>query len=73
MEQAQQVRSERGSLTVGLSGGVFQNKCLTELAMNLLQEAGFSVYVSESIPANDAGISFGQIMEVAMSSRTGIK
>ena len=41
--------------------------------MNLLQEAGFSVYVPESIPANDAGISFGQIMEVAMSSRAGIK
>lgn len=57
MAQAQQVRSVRGSLTVGLSGGVFQNKCLTEPAMSLLQEAGFSVYVSESIPA-----SFGQIM-----------
>jgi hydrogenase maturation factor HypF (carbamoyltransferase family) len=41
--------------------------------MSLLQEAGFSVYVSENIPANDAGISFGQIMEVAMTSPTGIK
>ena len=71
--QAQQIRTERGPFAVGLTGGVFQNKCLSELTMNLLQQAGFRVYVSETIPANDAGISFGQIMEVAMSSHTGIK
>jgi len=68
LAQAEQIRRERGIFSVGLSGGVFQNKCLTELAMSLLQQAGFSVYVPERIPSNDAGISFGQIMEMAMTS-----
>ena len=66
--QAQQIRTEHGLFTVGLCGGVFQNKCLTELAMTLLQQAGFKVFVPERIPSNDAGISFGQIIEVAMAS-----
>jgi hydrogenase maturation protein HypF len=66
--QAKQIRTERGSFVVGLSGGVFQNKCLTELTMSLLQQAGFSVYVPERIPGNDAGISFGQIIEFISSS-----
>ena len=68
VEQAKHIRDERGSFVVGLSGGVFQNKRLTELTMSLLQQAGFNVYVSERIPGNDAGLSFGQIIEVAMSS-----
>jgi hydrogenase maturation protein HypF len=68
VEQAKHIRDERGSFVVGLSGGVFQNKRLTELTMSLLQQAGFNVYVSERISGNDAGLSFGQIIEIAMSS-----
>jgi len=71
--QAKKIRAERDLFAVGLTGGVFQNKRLTELAMTLLQEAGFRVYVPERIQGSDAGISFGQIMEVVMSGRTGIK
>jgi len=68
VDQAQQIRTERGDFAVGLTGGVFQNKYLTELTMSLLQDEGFKVYVPEQIPCNDAGLSFGQIIEVAMSS-----
>jgi hydrogenase maturation protein HypF len=71
--QAKKIRTELGLFAIGLSGGVFQNKCLTELAMSLLQQAGFRVYVHERIPSNDAGISFGQIIEAAMSSTIAIK
>ncbi len=68
VDQARQIRTERGALAVGLTGGVFQNKYLTELTMSLLQDEDFKVYVPEQIPSNDAGLSFGQIIEVAMSS-----
>ena len=70
---AKQIRTERGLFAVGLSGGVFQNKCLTELAMSLLQQAGFSVYVARRIPCNDAGLSFGQIIEAAMADAKAVK
>ena len=50
-------------LSVGLTGGVFQNRLLTEYATTLLRTEGFNVYLPERIPGNDAGISFGQIIE----------
>ncbi len=64
VKQAKQIRTERGLFAVGLSGGVFQNRLLTEQVITLLRLEGFTVYISEQIPGNDAGISFGQIMEI---------
>ncbi len=49
---------------VGLCGGVFQNRLLTEAAMRWLQQAGFTVLLPEKLPCNDAAISVGQIVEV---------
>ena len=49
--------------TVSFSGGVFQNRILTEKAITLLSAEDFEVCLPELIPVNDAGISFGQIME----------
>lgn len=63
LQQALRVREEHGVTQVGLSGGVFQNRVLAEQAQCLLQEHGFSVWLAEQIPCNDAGISFGQIIE----------
>ena len=63
LHQALQVREECGDFKVGLSGGVFQNRLLTEKAMLLLQQHGFDVYLSKRIPVNDAGLCFGQVME----------
>ncbi len=45
---------------VALSGGVFQNRYLTEKVVGSLQEEGLSVYLNEQVPCNDAGIALGQ-------------
>jgi hydrogenase maturation protein HypF len=36
---------------------------LTEQALALLTADGFSVHLPERLPVNDAGISFGQVIE----------
>ncbi len=62
-DQAQQIRREHGVRQVGLTGGVFQNRLLTRLARERLQAAGFTVWLPERLPVNDAAISFGQIID----------
>ena len=62
-QQAHTLRLEHRIDAVGLTGGVFQNRVLTEHACALLQDDGFTVYLARDIPCNDAGISFGQIVE----------
>lgn len=63
LDQARAVRHDCGVTRVGLTGGVFQNRLLTELAAERLEADGFEVLLHERVPANDAGISFGQIVE----------
>jgi len=60
--QAVKLREEHKLNKVGLCGGVFQNRVLTEQALGLLAGLGFEVFLAADIPANDAGISFGQIV-----------
>ncbi|MGY6275571.1 carbamoyltransferase HypF [Methylomonas sp. MgM2] len=55
---------------VGLSGGVFQNRLLTEQAQAALRKAGFDVFLHEKFPAGDGGISFGQLIEASGWSGT---
>jgi hydrogenase maturation protein HypF len=45
---------------VGLSGGVFQNRLLSKLAVAALKREGFEVLTHRLVPANDGGISLGQ-------------
>jgi len=63
LEQAQRLHAQTGIRSVGLTGGVFQNRLLAETAMRLLQAAGFAVHLPHRIPVNDAGLSFGQVIE----------
>jgi hydrogenase maturation protein HypF len=63
VDQAQQLRGQTGISTIGLTGGVFQNRLLAESAIARLEAAGFSVHLPRRIPVNDAGLSFGQIIE----------
>ncbi len=63
--QASALREEHGELTVGLGGGVFQNRVLTERALAALRENGFDVRLMHQVPCNDAGISYGQIVEAS--------
>ncbi|MBI3187623.1 MAG: carbamoyltransferase HypF, partial [Gammaproteobacteria bacterium] len=68
LQQAKVIRHEHGVDHVSFSGGVFQNRVLTEYAMALLAEDGFKVFLPERIPVNDAGISFGQVVEYGYGS-----
>ena len=63
--QACEVRTEFAVQRVGLCGGVFQNRVLTERARTLLQAAGFEVLIPRFLPVGDAAISFGQLVESA--------
>jgi len=61
--QALQARTSHGINHIALAGGVFQNRILTDAACRLLSDAGFVVTLPERIPVNDAGISYGQVIE----------
>jgi len=63
VEQAKCLREQESVNQVALSGGVFQNRVLTETAVAMLEQAGFIVTIPAQIPVNDAGISFGQVIE----------
>lgn len=63
VDQAERLRAETGIQRVGLTGGVFQNRLLAEAAIELLEAAGFTTHLPERIPVNDAGLSFGQVVE----------
>jgi hydrogenase maturation protein HypF len=45
---------------VVLSGGVFQNRLLSERMKSALEEARFKVLVHRQVPCNDGGLSLGQ-------------
>lgn len=63
LQQSIAIRDKTSSNTVTLSGGVFQNRVLSEQVLALLSENDFKARLPELIPVNDAGISFGQIIE----------
>ncbi len=63
LAQARAVRESEGDFTVGLAGGVFQNRPLTEAALALLEEDGFAVRLAERLPCNDGALCFGQLIE----------
>jgi hydrogenase maturation protein HypF len=64
-DQASAVREHSGVTRVGLGGGVFQNRVLTEQAHALLTCAGFEVLIPARLPVNDASICYGQLVESA--------
>ncbi len=57
VEVAKMVNVEK----VALSGGCFQNRYLTEKAIDFLKAAGFKPYWHQRLPPNDGGISVGQL------------
>ncbi len=60
LELSLKLREETGINKVVLSGGVFQNRLITEKCVCLLKDRGFNVYVHQLVPTNDGGISLGQ-------------
>ncbi len=63
--QARSVADSRPVAAVGLCGGVFQNRRLSEACVQRLEDDGFTVVLGERVPVNDAGLSFGQVVEYA--------
>jgi len=59
-EVCSQVRGKTGLAKVVLSGGVFQNCLLTELAVTRLERSGFQILTHSLVPPNDGGIALGQ-------------
>ncbi|HWG85088.1 MAG TPA: hypothetical protein VNT60_06385, partial [Deinococcales bacterium] len=55
---------------VVLSGGVFQNRLLTETITGRLAAEGIHTWINERVPANDGGISLGQAA-IAAAAREG--
>jgi hydrogenase maturation protein HypF len=55
----------RGTDTVVLSGGVFQNRRLLGQTASLLADAGLRVLTPELLPPNDGGIAYGQLAVAA--------
>jgi hydrogenase maturation protein HypF len=56
VEVAEHVKEKQ----IVLSGGVFQNRYLTERAAAVLESLGFVVHTHRQVPPNDGGIALGQ-------------
>jgi len=68
LAQARALREEYGISRLGLTGGVFQNRVLCERILAAAPREGFSVHLPEKLPCNDAGLSFGQIIEAGLAA-----
>jgi hydrogenase maturation protein HypF len=60
-EVCRRVRTATALDCVVLSGGVFQNALLRQLAQARLASAGFRVHAQRSVPTNDGGLALGQL------------
>ncbi len=61
LDVCQILRERTGIHYVALSGGVWQNITLLEQTCRYLNDAGFHVLTHQHVPANDGGISLGQV------------
>lgn len=59
-EVCRRIRLQTGLERVALSGGVFQNRILTEKTYRILKEGGFDVLLHRQVPPNDGGLALGQ-------------
>lgn len=62
------IRERRQVDCVALSGGVFQNRYLTEATLCLLQREKFNVYVHRRVPPNDGGLALGQAVIASLAN-----
>jgi hydrogenase maturation protein HypF len=71
MEVSRQMRDTYGINEVALSGGVWQNQVLLDLARTKLTQNGFIVYTHQQTPANDGGLALGQTVVAGFKIRNG--
>lgn len=64
-----EIRSNAGTSTVALSGGVWQNRLLLHKTLERLRADRFTVLYHHRVPANDGGLALGQALIAAAASR----
>ncbi len=62
-----EVADTAGLNQIVLSGGVFQNRYLTERAAVVLESIGYVVHTHQRVPPNDGGIALGQAVMAGVS------
>ncbi|WP_237056420.1 carbamoyltransferase HypF [Microbulbifer sediminum] len=70
---AQALAHKAGTENVFLSGGVFQNRRLTETVVRRLEQDGFRVHCHSAVPPNDGGIALGQLYYAQCMAQSGVK
>jgi hydrogenase maturation protein HypF len=68
----EKLSSLHGITDIVLCGGVFQNLYLLERTVGRLRSAGMSVFIHDTVPTNDAGISLGQAYIIRERLKQGI-
>ncbi len=71
LEVSKQMRDTYGMNEVALSGGVWQNQVLLDLARTALRQNGFIVYTHQQTPANDGGLALGQAVVAGFKIKNG--
>lgn len=61
VDTARRLHERTGIRTVALSGGVFQNRYLLAACRKHLESEGLTVCTNVRVPANDGGLSLGQV------------
>ena len=64
-------RKEHAIERIGLSGGVFQNRVLSERVIQLLKKQGFDYQFPGQVPVNDGGLCVGQAVEYLYQQNSG--
>jgi hydrogenase maturation protein HypF len=66
-----EIAHQIGATCIVLSGGCFQNRYLTERAVQCLRQADLQAYWQQQAPPNDGGIALGQIYSAWRQLRKG--
>lgn len=64
----EEMAEREGADAAGLTGGVFQNRRLAESVTERLARRGIAAYLPARLPANDGGLSFGQLVEAGSAT-----
>lgn len=70
IDAAVRIAEIAGCDRVALTGGCFQNRLLLERLTRALSHDGFAVLQHRQVPANDGGVSYGQILVAAARLRS---
>ncbi|KAB0672270.1 carbamoyltransferase HypF [Oryzomonas sagensis] len=70
VEAACRIAGQTGLDRVVLSGGVFQNRLLSEMVYTGLLDRGLQIFTHRLVPPNDGGIALGQAVVAGWRGRT---